>query len=66
MQLRLKGAVYGKYINKTGIFQGTTKSGLVLSNVTGGSCALVGAANGDKAYLSGKIKLTPAFHVKPS
>ena len=58
-----KGAVYGKYVNSTGIFTGTTKAGLVLSGVTGASCALVGVANGDKAYLSGKIKVTPAFHV---
>lgn len=59
-----KGAVYGKYTNSTGIFSGTTKAGLVVSNVTGNSCALVGVANGDKAYLSGKIKVTPAFKVK--
>ena len=59
-----KGAVYGTYTNSTGIFKGTTKAGLVLSNVTGGSCALVGVKNRDKAYLSGKIKITPAFHIK--
>ena len=59
-----KGAVYGTYTNSTGIFKGTTKAGLVVSNVTGASCALVGVANGDRAYLSGKIKITPAFSVK--
>jgi hypothetical protein len=59
-----KGAVYGKYTNSTGIFAGTTRAGLVVSNVTGNTCSLVGVQNGDKAYLSGKIKVTPAFHVK--
>jgi hypothetical protein len=59
-----KGAVYGTYTNKTGIFAGAKKAGLVLSKVTGNSCALVGIASGDKAYLSGKIKVTPAFHIK--
>jgi hypothetical protein len=59
-----KGAVYGTYTNKTGIFAGTTKAGLVLSKVTGNTCSLVGVANGDKAYLSGKVKITPAVHIK--
>ena len=59
-----KGAVYGPYTNSTGIFAGSTKAGLVLSNVNGDSCSLVGVANGDKAYLSGKIKVTAAFKVK--
>ena len=61
-----KGAVYGAYTNSTGIFKGTTKAGLVLSNVTGVTCSLVGVANGDKAYLSGKIKFTPAFRIRRS
>lgn len=61
-----KGAVYGTYSNSTGIFTGTKTAGLVLSNVHGSSCALVHIANGDKAYLSGKIKVTPAFHIKAS
>jgi hypothetical protein len=59
-----KGVVYGTYTNKTGVFSGTKRAGLVVSNVTGPSCSLVGIANGDKAYLSGKVKITPAFHIK--
>jgi hypothetical protein len=58
------GAVYGKYTNSTGIFAGTTRAGLVLSHVAGNTCIALDVQNGDKAYLSGKIKVTPAFHVK--
>jgi hypothetical protein len=60
------GVVYGTYTSKTGIFTGSTKAGLVLSKVKGPSCSLVGIANGDMAYLSGKIKVKPPFHVKAS
>lgn len=58
------GAVYGTYANKTGTFSGTTKPGLVLSKVTGGTCGLVGVANGDKAYLSGKVVVSPKQSIK--
>jgi hypothetical protein len=58
------GAVYGSYANKTGIFTGTKTAGLVLSKVTGSTCTLVGVANGDKAYLSGKVKITPKVTIK--
>ncbi|MBE7188858.1 hypothetical protein [Jatrophihabitans endophyticus] len=59
-----KGAVYGSYSNSTGVFTGTKTAGLVLSKVSGASCGLVGVKNGDKAYLSGKVKVTPKVTVK--
>lgn len=58
------GAVYGTYTNSTGVFAGTTQAGLTIANVTGSSCSLVGIKNGDKAYLSGNVKLSPIQTLK--
>lgn len=58
------GAVYGAYTNSTGVFAGTTTPGLTIAGVTGSACSLVGIKNGDKAYLSGKVKLSPIQTIK--
>lgn len=57
------GVIYGSYTNATSSFTGSTTPGLTVSAVSGPLCAAVPVKNGDVAYLSGTVVISPAVSV---
>ena len=60
--LDASGRINGAY-NNTGSFVGNITSGLTVGGVTGALCSAIPVANGDVAYLSGTINISPAMTI---